>query len=101
MLKQNRNALTNLTNRYRAVLRRCRLRALALALACALTAPPLPAGADNGGMGNGDTYIGNGDGAGNNGGVFIDTNMWKFVHGGYADEDSGHSAGPSCGGRYT
>lgn len=26
MLKQNRNALTNLTNRYRAVLRRCRLR---------------------------------------------------------------------------
>ena len=84
MLKQNRNALTNLTNRYRAVLRRCRLRALALALACALTAPPLPAGADSGGMGNGDTYIGNGDGAGNNGGVFIDTNMWKFVHGGYA-----------------
>ena len=84
MLKQNRNALTNLTNRYRAVLRRCRLRALALALACALTAPPLPAGADSGGMGNGDTYIGNGDGAGNNGGVFIDTNMWKFVYGGYA-----------------
>ena len=86
MLKQSRNgnALTHLAKRYRAVLRRCRLRALALALACALTAPPLPAGADSGGMGNGDTYIGNGDGAGNNDGVFIDTNMWTFVYGGYA-----------------
>ena len=39
MLKQSRNALTHLAKRYRAVLRRCRLRALALALACALTAP--------------------------------------------------------------
>lgn len=47
MLKQSRNALTHLAKRYRAVLRRCRLRALALALACALTAlPPLPAGAE-------------------------------------------------------
>lgn len=43
MLKQSRNALSHLSKRYRAVLRRCRLRALALA--CALTAlPPCPRG---------------------------------------------------------
>ena len=84
MLKQNRNALTNLTNRYRAVLRRCRLRALALAFACALTAPPLPAGADSGGAGDDGIYVGNGDGAGNKGEVFIDTNQWDTVYGGKA-----------------
>ena len=60
MLKQSRNALTHLAKRYRAVLRRCRLRALALALACALTAlSPLPAGANSGGTDDGfGRYIG-------------------------------------------
>ena len=91
MLKQNRNALTNLTNRYRAVLRRCRLRALALALACALTAPPLPAGADSGGTGYGDIYVGNGDGAGNKGEVFIDTNQWHTVYGGQVSFGNGNA----------
>ena len=91
MLEQNRNALTNLTNRYRAVLRRCRLRALALALACALTAPPLPAGADSGGTGYGDIYVGNGDGAGNKGEVFIDTNQWHTVYGGQVSFGNGNA----------
>ena len=91
MLKQNRNALTNLTNRYRAVLRRCRLRALALALACALTAPPLPAGADSGGTGYDGIYVGYGDGAGNKGEVFIDTTQWHTVYGGRVPSGNGNA----------
>ena len=85
MLKQNRNALTNLTNRYRAVLRRCRLRALALA--CALTVlPPLPAGANSGGEEGTDewdlpAYIGSTTGSG--GHVIIDSGFEGFVYGGY------------------
>ena len=84
MLKQNRNALTNLTNRYRAVLRRCRLRALALALACALTAPPLPAQAENsGGTWDGSDYIGSTTGSG--GKVLIDSDMdAEHIYGGLA-----------------
>ena len=91
MLKQNRNALTNLTNRYRAVLRRCRLRALALALACALTAPPLPAGADSGGTGYDGIYVGKGDGPGNKGEVFIDTTQWHTVYGGRVPSGNGNA----------
>lgn len=68
MLKQSRHALTCLAKRYRAVLRRCGLRALVLA--CALTAlPPLPAGANSGGeVGTGHwgypAYIGSTTGSG-------------------------------------
>lgn len=83
MLKQSRKALTCLAKRYRAELRRCRLRALALALACALTAlPPLPAGAANSGGtvdGNGD-YVGSQTGS--NGDVFIDSDVSGSVYGG-------------------
>lgn len=87
MLKQSRNALTHLAKRYRAVLRRCRLRALALALACALTAlPPLPAGANSGGeVGTGHwgypAYIGSTTGSG--GDVIIDSGFGGSVYGGF------------------
>ena len=81
MLKQSRKALTCLAKRYCAELRRCRLRALALA--CALTAlPPLPAGAANSGGtvdGNGD-YVGSQTGS--NGDVFIDSDVSESVYGG-------------------
>ena len=84
MLKQSRNALTHLAKRYRAVLRRCRLCALALALACALTAlPPLPAGAANSGGtvdGNGN-YVGSTTGTG--GDVVIDSDVQGDVYGGF------------------
>ena len=83
MLKQSRNALTHLAKRYRAVLRRCRLRALALALACALTAlPPLPAGANSGGTDDGfGKYIGSQTGS--DGNVFIDSDFQGDVYGGF------------------
>ena len=89
MLKQSRHALTCLAKRYRAVLRRCRLRALALACACALTAlPPLPAGANSGGeVGKDDfgnpAYIGSTTGSG--GHVIIDGGFDGSVYGGYTD----------------
>ena len=85
MLKQSRHALTCLAKRYRAVLRRCRLRALALA--CALTVlPPLPAGANSGGEEGTDewdlpAYIGSTTGSG--GHVIIDSGFEGFVYGGY------------------
>ena len=91
MCKLSRNALTFLSRRYRAVLRRCRLRALALALACALTAPPLPAGADSGGTGYDGIYVGYGDGAGNKGEVFIDTTQWHTVYGGRVPSGNGNA----------
>lgn len=89
MLKQSRNALTNLTSRYRAVLRRCRLRALALALGCALIAlPPLPAHAENRGgsmetIAGDPAYVGSMDGSG--GEVSIDSDFNGDVYGGYTD----------------
>lgn len=84
MCKLSRNALTFLSRRYRAVLRRCRLRALALALACALTAPPLPAQAENsGGTWDGSDYIGSTTGSG--GKVLIDSDMdAEHIYGGLA-----------------
>ena len=85
MLKQSRNALSHLTRRYRAVLRRCRLRALALACACALTA--LPAGANSGGtetiIAGTPAYIGSTTGSG--GHVIIDSGFDGSVYGGYTD----------------
>ena len=87
MLKQSRNALTHLAKRYRAVLRRCRLRALALACACALTAlPPLPAGAEN--TGGTETSISGtpayvGSLTGSDGHVIIDSGFVGRVYGGY------------------
>lgn len=83
MLKQSRNALTHLAKRYRAVLRRCRLRALALALACALTTlSPLPAGANSGGTDDGfGRYIGSQTGS--DGNVFIDSDFQGDVYGGF------------------
>ncbi len=88
MLKQSRHALTCLAKRYRAVLRRCRLRALALACACALTAlPPLPAGANSGGtetiIAGTPAYIGSTTGSG--GHVIIDSGFDGSVYGGYTD----------------
>ena len=85
MCKLSRNALTCLAKRYRAVLRRCRLRALALACACALTAlPPLPAGAENtGGTWSGNDYIGTptiGEASGAT--VDIDSDIPGYVSGG-------------------
>ena len=85
MCKLSRNALTCLAKRYRAVLRRCRLRALALACACALTAlPPLPAGAENtGGTWSGNDYIGTptiGEASGAT--VDIDSDVPGYVSGG-------------------
>ena len=85
MLKQSRKALTCLAKRYCAELRRCRLRALALALACALTAlPPLPAGAENtGGTWSGNDYIGTptiGEASGAT--VDIDSDVPGSVYGG-------------------
>ena len=97
MLKQSRNALTHLAKRYRAVLRRCRLRALALALACALTAlPPLPAGANSGGTvdGNGN-YVGSLTGS--NGDVVIDSDFQGDVYGGFII----HSSKDACNNRVT
>ena len=93
MLKQSRHALTCLAKRYRAVLRRCRLRALVLA--CALTAlPPLPAGANSGGeVGTGHwgypAYIGSTTGSG--GDVIIDSGFGGSVYGGYSE--SGNATG--------
>lgn len=103
MLKQSRNALTHLAKRYRAVLRRCRLRALALALACALTAlPPLPAGAANSGGtvdGNGD-YVGSQTGS--NGDVFIDSDVSGSVYGAFASPGSAtHNTVSISGGTVT
>ena len=93
MLKQSRNALTHLAKRYRAVPRRCRLRALALA--CALTVlPPLPAGANSGGEVEKD-YYGNpayiGSTTGSGGDVIIDSGFDGSVYGGHtatADTDA-------------
>ena len=110
MLKQSRNALTCLAKRYRAVLRRCRLRALALALACALTAlPPLPAGAENtGGTWSGNDYIGTptiGEASGAT--VDIDSDVPGYVSGGETRSGdatsntviiSGGTMGYVCGG---
>ncbi len=93
MLKQSRHALTCLAKRYRAVLRRCGLRALVLA--CALTAlPPLPAGANSGGeVGTGHwgypAYIGSTTGSG--GDVIIDSGFGGSVYGGYSE--SGNATG--------
>ena len=85
MCKLSRKALSHLSKRYRAVLRRCRLRALALACACALTALPLPAGAENsGGKDNGNgSYIGSATGSG--GHVSIDSGFNGSVYGGYTE----------------
>ena len=82
MLKQSRKALTHLAKRYRAVLRRCRL----LALACAFIAlPPLPAGAVNsGGVDDGrGNYIGSDSGSG--GHVIIDSGFLGAVYGGHIE----------------
>ena len=88
MCKLSRKALSHLSKRYRAVLRRCRLRALALACACALTAlPPLPAGANSGGtetiIAGTPAYIGSTTGSG--GHVIIDSGFDGSVYGGYTD----------------
>lgn len=108
MLKQSRNALSHLSKRYRAVLRRCRLRALALACACALTAlPPLPAGANSGGEEGTDVwnlpaYIGSTTGSG--GDVIIDSGFDGSVYGGHtaaADTDATGNTAIISGGTVT
>lgn len=108
MLKQSRNALSHLSKRYRAVLRRCRLRALALACACALTAlPPLPAGANSGGEEGTDVwnlpaYIGSTTGSG--GDVIIDSGFDGSVYGGHtaaADTDATGNTAIISGGTAT